>query len=233
MQKTDSYKKQAAEKAVEFLENGMIVGLGSGTTAQFALHRIGELIASNQLSKIIGIPSSRQTSRIAQRLEIPLGEINDYPVIDVTIDGADEVDPQLNLIKGGGGALLREKIIIQASKRVIIIVDENKMSSGLGKKWPVPIEVLPFSWKCEARFLSSLGAEVSLRQSASGKLFKSDQNNYILDVNFGQIKHLEELVKKLNQRAGIIGHGIFLELVTDIIVAGKKGISHLKRYELI
>ncbi|OGB60661.1 MAG: ribose 5-phosphate isomerase A, partial [Caldithrix sp. RBG_13_44_9] len=227
------YKSQAAEKAVEFLEDGMIIGLGSGTTAQFALRRIGELVASGKLGKIIGIPSSRQTDRIARRLAIPLGEINDFPEIDLTIDGADEVDPQLNLIKGGGGALLREKIIIQASKRVIIIVDESKISTRLGKKWPVPVEVLPFSWKCEERFLASLAGKVMLRKTNSGKPYKTDQNNFILDVKFSQIKQPEELVKKLNERAGIIGHGIFLESATDVIVAGKKGISHLKRYNLL
>ena len=233
MQKTVIYKSQAAEKAVEFLEDGMIIGLGSGTTAQFALRRIGELVASGKLGKIIGIPSSRQTDRIARRLAIPLGEINDFPEIDLTIDGADEVDPQLNLIKGGGGALLREKIIIQASKRVIIIVDESKISTRLGKKWPVPVEVLPFSWKCEERFLASLAGKVMLRKTNSGKPYKTDQNNFILDVKFIQIKQPEELVKKLNERAGIIGHGIFLESATDVIVAGKKGISHLKRYNLL
>jgi ribose 5-phosphate isomerase A len=233
MQNTDIYKRQAAEKAVEYLEDGMIVGLGSGTTAQFALRRIGELVAAGKLGKIIGIPSSRQTSRIARRLGIPLGEINDFPEIDLTIDGADEVDPQLNLIKGGGGALLREKIIVQASKRVIISVDESKISTRLGKKWPVPVEVLPFSWKCEEQFLVSLAGKVMLRKTISGKPYKTDQNNFILDVKFGQIKQLEELVKKLNERAGIIGHGIFLESATDIIVAGKKGISHLKRYNLL
>lgn len=233
MQKIVIYKSQAAEKAVEFLEDGMIIGLGSGTTAQFALRRIGELVASGKLGKIIGIPSSRQTDGIARRLGIPLGEINDFPEIDLTIDGADEVDPQLNLIKGGGGALLREKIIIQASKRVIIIIDESKISTRLGKKWPVPVEVLPFSWKCEERFLASLAGKVMLRKTNSGKPYKTDQNNFILDVKFSQIKQPEELVKKLNERAGIIGHGIFLESATDVIVAGKKGISHLKRYDLL
>ena len=233
MDKTDLYKDQAAEKAMEFIQDGMIIGLGSGTTAQFALQRIGDLISTRKLKKIIGIPSSRQTSRIARRLGIPLGEINDFPEIDLTIDGADEVDPQLNLIKGGGGALLREKIIIQASKRVIIIVDKSKISTRLGKKWPVPVEVLPFSWRCEERFLKSLGGKVMLRQTGDNKPYKTDQNNFILDVRFSQIRQAEELVKNLNERAGIIGHGIFLESATDVIVAGEKGISHLKRYELL
>ena len=233
MDKTDIYKDQAAEKAVEFIQDGMIIGLGSGSTARFALQRIGDLISASKLKKIIGIASSRQTSRIARRLGIPLGEINDFPEIDLTIDGADEVDPQLNLIKGGGGALLREKIIIQTSKRVIIIVDESKISTRLGKKWPVPVEVLPFSWKCEERFLSSLGGKVVLRRTNDNKPYKTDQHNFILDVKFSPIRQAEELVKKLNERAGIIGHGIFLESATDVIVAGKKGISHLKRYDLL
>ncbi len=230
---TDVYKKQVAEKAVEFLKDGMIVGLGTGTTTRFALLKISELINQGKLRRIIGIPSSRQTSQLAKRLGIPLGELNDHPSIDVTIDGADEIDPQLNMIKGGGGALLREKIIIQASKRVIIIVDESKLSKRLGKKFPVPVEVLPFCWKCEAQFLESIHARVILRQVKNGKVFKTDQNNYILDAYFGQIKQPEDLVKKLSQRAGILGHGIFLELATDVIVAGKKGISHHRRYDLL
>jgi ribose 5-phosphate isomerase A len=233
MNKTDIFKDQAAEKAVEFIQDGMIIGLGSGTTAQFALRRLSDLLSASKLKKIIGISSSRQTSRIARRLGIPLGEINDFPEIDLTIDGADEVDPQLNLIKGGGGALLREKIIIQASKRVIIIVDESKISTRLGKKWPVPVEVLPFSWRCEERFLSSLGGKVVLRRTSDNKPYKTDQNNFILDIKFSQIGQAEDLVKKLNERAGIIGHGIFLESATDVIVAGKKGITHLKRYDLL
>lgn len=230
---TDVYKKQAAEKAVEFLRDGMIVGLGSGTTTRFALQQISDLINQGKLRRIIGIPSSRLTSQLAKRLGIPLGELNDHTSIDITIDGADEIDPQLNMIKGGGGALLREKIIIQASKRVIIIVDESKLSNRLGKKFPVPVEVLPFCWKCESQYLESIHARVKLRQTKSGKIFKTDQNNYILDAYFNQIRQLDDLVKKLSQRAGIMGHGIFLELATDVIVAGKKGISHHRRYDLL
>jgi ribose 5-phosphate isomerase A len=154
----------------------------------------------------------------------------DFPQeIDLTIDGADEVDPQLNLIKGGGGALLREKIVAQASRREIIIVDESKLSPQLGTHWPVPVEVLPYGWQSQARYLESLGAEVTLRQTKEGCEFYTDQGNIILDSRFGPIADLEGLARLLETRAGVIEHGLFLNLAQDVIVAGPGGIRHLKR----
>jgi ribose 5-phosphate isomerase A len=165
----------------------------------------------------------------AAKMGIPMLTEDLPQAIDVTIDGADEVDPQLNLIKGGGGALLREKIVAQASCREIIIVDESKLSPQLGTHWPVPVEVLPYGWQSQARYLESLGAEVVLRQSADGKEFCTDQGNIILDSRFGPIADLEDLAQKLAARAGIMEHGLFLNLADDIIVAGSGGIKHLKR----
>ena len=149
--------------------------------------------------------------------------------IDITIDGADEVDPQLNLIKGGGGALLREKIVAQASRREIIIVDESKLSPQLGSHWPVPVEVLAYGWQSQARYLASLGAEVTIRRTPEGRVFTTDQGNMILDARFGPITDPEGLAQELAARAGILEHGLFLNLAQDVIVAGPKGIRHLQR----
>ncbi len=229
MDSVENLKKQAAEKAVEFIKSDMVIGLGTGSTAAFALQRIAELLKSGELKNILGIPSSVQTAKEALKLGIPLTTFDDHPAIDITIDGADEVDPQLNLIKGGGGALLREKILAQFSKRVIIIVDESKLSPVLGTKYPLPVEVLPFAWRPEALYLESLGAKITLRQQEDGNVYHTDQDNFILDCQFGEIKEPETLAAKLQQRAGIMAHGLFLGMASEVIVAGEKGIRHLTR----
>jgi ribose 5-phosphate isomerase A len=222
-------KKKAAARAVEFVQSGMVIGLGTGSTTGFALGLIGEAIKAGRLKDIAGIPSSLQTERLANELGIPLTTFDKHTEIDLTIDGADEVDPQLTLIKGGGGALLREKVLAQVSHRNIIIVDEGKLSPQVGTHWPVPIEVIPFSWPVEARYLTSLSATVTLRKKRDGSPFTTDQDNFILDADFGPITHANELAIKAGQRAGIVEHGLFLELATDVIVAGKDGVRHLTR----
>ena len=220
-------KKQAAERAVEFVESGMVVGLGHGSTAIFAVRRIAQLLRDGRLENILGVPCSLQVEAEAQQLGIPLTTLDEHPVVDLTIDGADEVDPDLNLIKGGGGALLREKIVAQASRREIIVVDESKLSPALGMRWSVPAEVVPFGYRSQAAYLESLGAEINVRQSSDGTLFKTDQGNLILDCRFGPIPDPARLAARLNRRAGIVGHGLFLGLATDVIVAGVEGIRHL------
>jgi ribose 5-phosphate isomerase A len=223
------YKQEAAEYAVKFIHSGMTVGLGTGSTAIYATRLIAELYRSGQLRDIVAIATSRAVWHSAVRMSIPMMS-EDFPQeIDLTIDGADEVDPQLNLIKGGGGALLREKIVAQASRREIIIVDESKLSPQLGTHWPVPVEVLPYGWQSQARYLESLGAEVTLRQTKEGCEFYTDQGNIILDSRFGPIADLEGLARLLETRAGVIEHGLFLNLAQDVIVAGPGGIRHLKR----
>jgi len=154
--------------------------------------------------------------------------LNEYPSIDLTIDGADEVDDEMNLIKGGGGALLREKIVAQASEREIIVVDETKLSPTLGTQWAVPVEVAPFGWRSQAAYLESLGAELTPRREEDGTLFRTDQGNLILDCDFGPIEDPASLAAQFNQRAGIMEHGLFLGLATDVIVAGAEGIRHLR-----
>lgn len=225
----DRWKQQAAWKAVELVESGMVVGLGTGSTADFATRRIGQLLQEGTLREIVGIPSSLRTERLAREVGIPLTTFEDHPRIDLTIDGADEVDPALNLIKGGGGALLREKVLAQASARNIIIVDESKLSPQLGEKWALPVEVIPFARRVEEEFLKSLGASVTLRSGDDGAAYRTDQGNFILDARFGPIEDPAALAERLNARAGIVEHGLFIGLATQIIVAGEAGTRVLTR----
>jgi ribose 5-phosphate isomerase A len=170
-----------------------------------------------------------RTENAARQLGIPLSDFETHPVIDVTIDGADEVDPELNLIKGGGGALLREKVLAQATRRNIIIVDESKLAPRLGTKWPLPVEVVPFARPAEERFMTSIGAAVTLR-SKDGRPVMTDQGNLLLDAAFGPMENPAAIAEQLNGRAGIVEHGLFLGLARDVIVAGQEGIRHLERH---
>lgn len=223
------YKEQAAQRAVQFVQSGMRVGLGTGSTAIFATRLIAERLQSGELRDIVAFATSRATEQEAIRLGIPLLP-DDLPEdIDVTIDGADEVDPAMNLIKGGGGALLREKIVAQVSAREIIVVDETKPSPRLGTRWPVPVEVIPFGWLAQARYLEALGAAYTVRQARDGVQFVTDSGNMILDCHFGPISDVRQLAVALNARAGIVEHGLFLDLATDLIVAGPGGVSHRTR----
>jgi ribose 5-phosphate isomerase A len=231
MASQDELKQEAAYHAVEMVESDMVVGLGSGSTADFATRRIGERLKSGAIKNIVGIPSSTKTEHLAKTLGIPLVGFDEKQQIDITIDGADEVDPDLNLIKGGGGALLREKVVAQASRQVVIIVDASKLSDRLGTRWALPVEVIAFAGKTEAAFLQSLGAAVSIRCLANGSAFYTDQNNLILDANFGPMEDPVKLALQLNERAGIVEHGLFLGLASDVIVAESNGVRHLKRNE--
>jgi len=225
----DALRKMAAEEAVKYVKNGMVIGLGTGRTASYALKFISDLLHSGRLKDIIGIPSSIKTAKKAHDLGIPLTNLDDHPIIDLTIDGADEIDPQLNLIKGGGGALLREKILAQASKKLVIIADEEKYVPKLGTKWAVPVEVIPFAWKTEMIFLETLGATVKIRLCDDGSIYKTDQDNYILDCRFGPLENPYKIAEKLNSRAGIMEHGLFLDITSEAIIAGQDGIKHLKQ----
>jgi ribose 5-phosphate isomerase A len=221
-------KQQAAERAVESLQPGMIVGLGTGSTAIFATRRIAQLFRDGQISEIIAFATSQDVWDEAERLGLPMMNEEMPQAIDLTIDGADEVDPEMNLIKGGGGALLREKIVAQASRRVIIVVDEGKLSPQLGSLHKLPVEVLGFGWRSQFRYLESLGARVEVRKNSDGKQFVTDSGNMILDCHFGPIANPVDLAARLSMRAGIIEHGLFLNLATDLIVAGKDGVRHLQ-----
>jgi ribose 5-phosphate isomerase A len=222
-------KRAAAERAVDFVQSGMVVGLGTGSTAIFATRRIGALLRAGTLRDLTGFPTSKATADEARALAIPLMDEDCPRAIDVTIDGADEVDPQLNLIKGGGGALLREKIVAEASRREVIVVDASKLSPVLGTRFALPIEVVPFGWRSQARFIEALGGRVVVRQGSAGAPFRTDQGNLILDCTFGPIAQPAELAQQLAARAGIVEHGLFLGLATDLIVADANGIRHTTR----
>jgi ribose 5-phosphate isomerase A len=222
-------KRQAAETAVESVESGMIVGLGHGSTAIWATRRIAELLAAGSLKNVLGVPCSITVEAEARQLGIPLTSLDDHPVVDLTIDGADEIAPNLDVIKGGGGALLREKMVAQASRREIIVADDSKVSPALGTRFAVPVEVIPFGWRAQVVFLESLGARVNLRQNQDGSPVKTDQGNFILDCAFGPISDPGRIAARMNERAGIVEHGLFLGLVTEVIIAGGSGVRQQKR----
>jgi ribose 5-phosphate isomerase A len=229
---TTRLKYLAAQHAVNYLDSGMIIGLGHGSTALEALKLIAGKMHEGSLRNILCIPASSKVEKIAINMGLPLTSLNHYPGIDVTIDSADEVTSALNLIKGGGGALLREKIMARASSREIIIVDESKLSKVLGTKYPVPVEVVSFGWRYQVDFLENLGAKVKMRLSAEGSPFITDHGNLILDCNFGPIEEPAQLSAKINEQAGIVEHGLFINLADDLVIAGEKGIRHLRRREL-
>jgi ribose 5-phosphate isomerase A len=227
----DRSKQQAAEQAVELIESGMTVGLGSGETATYAIRRIGLLLRAGKLEDIVGVPTSLETAAEAVRLGIPLLEDSRALPADITIDGADEIDPQLNLIKGRGGALLREKIVAQTSRRVVIVADDSKLSQSLGTRAALPVEVVPFGSRYQTEYLKQFipQAQISFRMGPDGSPVRTDQGNFILDCFTGPIEDPAELATRIQARAGVVAHGLFLKLATDLIVAGSTGIDHRTR----
>jgi ribose 5-phosphate isomerase A len=219
-------KQRAGEAAADQVQSGMVVGLGTGSTAVHAIRRLGALLAAGSLGRIIGIPTSEEAAREAQRLGIPLGSLDDHPVVDLTIDGADEIDPQLNLIKGLGGALLREKVVATASRRMIVVADERKRIDQLGTRAPVPVEVIRFARRPVIDYLTSLGARVVERQ-VEGATFITDEGNLILDCHFPGIETPRELDRLIRSQPGVVEHGLFLGLATDAIIAGADGLTTL------
>jgi ribose 5-phosphate isomerase A len=226
----EDMKRQAAEKAVQYVEEGMIVGLGTGSTIEFAIKKIGEMVKKGL--KIKGIPTSLRTKRLATELNIPLIDLEGDTVIDVTIDGADEVDGNLNLIKGGGGALTREKIIAYHSKKVIIIVDETKIVKGLGCDSFLPVEVTKWGWQSTKKILEGLGCTAELR-TITGEPYITDNQNYIIDCDFGKITEPENLEKEINNIPGVLENGLFIGLADEVIVGSKQGIMTLERQDIV
>lgn len=209
---------------MKFVRDGMVLGLGTGSTVEYALLKISELIREGSLRNIVGIPTSTATLNEALRLGIGITDFKHHSRIDLTIDGADEIDPGLNLIKGGGGALLHEKIVAQASDEEIIIADDSKFSQSLGTKWALPVEVMEFALYSEIAYLKSIGADVKLRMSGNVP-FVTDEGNLIIDCNFGPIPDINGLAGKLDRRAGIVEHGLFIKLATRAILASPCGIK--------
>lgn len=221
----DELKKRAAEQAVEFVRSGMVVGLGTGSTMRHALDRIGELLREGKLRGIVGLPTSERTLAHAQRVGIPLADLEEYPECDLAIDGADEVDPDFNLVKGRGGALLREKMVATVAKQFIVIVDQTKLVERLGTRGPVPVEVVKFAWKSTARSLERLGCEARLRM-AEGKPYFTDNQNYILDCYFqSPLEKPRETAISIKTICGVVEHGLFLDMASMVVVASSDGVS--------
>lgn len=223
----DQLKAAAAEAAAAQLQDGMIVGLGTGTTAAFAIEAIGKRVA--QGLKIIGVPTSERTTQQAAALGIPLAPVEEHEWIDVTIDGADEVEiGTLNLIKGRGGALLREKIVATSSRKLIIIVDDSKLVNRLGSHDPIPVEVVTFGWETTERRLRRIGGNPVLRRFGDGTIFVTDGGHYILDCKFGALPESADTERKLNNTVGVVEHGMFLGMTGMVIVGGSNGVKILE-----
>src|SRR5438128_2511362 len=210
-------KQRAAEAAMTYVQSGMLVGLGTGSTADYFLQALGHAVKDGKLTGIRGVPTSRASERRAQHLGIALTTLVENPALDVAVDGADEVDPNLNLIKGLGGALLREKIIAQAAKKFIVIADGGKRVDALGTKAPLPVEVTQFSHEAHIPFFTTLGATPALRKAPDGAPFVTDNGNYIYDLRFPRIENPRELEIKLLRRGGVVDTGLFLDIAAVAI----------------
>jgi ribose 5-phosphate isomerase A len=224
----DELKRAAAESAVTQVKDGMVVGLGSGSTAALAVSALGRRVREGL--RIAGIPTSERTAAQARALDIPLTTLGEHSQIDLTIDGADEAEAgSLNLIKGHGGALLREKIVASASQRLVIVADESKLVDRLGQRQSVPVEVNPFGWQVTARKLGALGANPVLRRGSDGEAFRSDGGHYILDCAFGPLDAAETLANALDHVVGVVEHGLFIGMASELRVAGGGGVRVLYR----
>lgn len=219
-------KRQASYKAVEFVKDGMVVGLGTGSTATFAVAALSERVA--QGLKVEAIATSEKTAQQAIRSGIKLTDFSHRQQIDITIDGADEVErTTLNLIKGLGGALFREKLVASASKRVIIVVDETKLVNCLGSHTPVPVEVVPFGWQLTAHRLKNLGASPVLRCDQEKQPFLTDNSNYVLDCQFGMISDSDGLSDQISRTIGVVESGLFVKMTSLVVVGKSTGIELL------
>ena len=218
-------KELAGRAAAELVVSGNIVGLGTGSTAYFAVLALGERVKSGL--KIIGIPTSVATAELARAVGIPLSTLDEHPEIDITIDGADEVDPQLRLIKGGGGALLREKIIAAASKKMVVVADSSKVVPALGK-FPLPVEIIPFAEVVLEKKITALGASCKLRNRADGTAFVTDEGHHILDCSFGRIADPPALARALNDMPGVVEHGLFIGIAKLALVGKGSTVAEIR-----
>lgn len=225
--KLEARKQAAAEKAVAQVKSGMALGLGTGSTTRFAVAKIGVLWQAGKLTDIVGVPTSEATAQQARSYGIPLTTLNEQPCLDLAIDGADEVSPQFDLIKGLGGALLREKMVETAARRFVVIIDDSKLVTKLGSRGPLPVEVVQFGWLAQVRWLETMGCTVALRGSADSP-FVTDNGNYILDCTFADgIDNPAALASACTNRVGVVEHGLFLAMVDEVIVADAHGVRML------
>ena len=228
----DDLKRQAAARALEQVQDGMKLGLGTGSTAKHFVELLGERVRTGL--KIIGVPTSEATRADAERCAVPLTTLDQIDRLDLTVDGADEVDPNLNLIKGGGGALLREKIVAAASDRMIVIADETKWVQTLGR-FPLPIEVIPFGLGATRRAIeaafskNSVSGQMDIRKAKDGHAFVTDGRHWIVDARLGQIPDSPGLAAALSSIPGVVEHGLFIGLASMAVLAGSQGIRVVER----
>lgn len=219
-------KESAGRAAAKLVRDGEIVGLGTGSTAYFTVVALGERVKAGL--KIIGIPTSVHTADLARKVGIPLTTLDEHPEIDITIDGADEIDPKLNLIKGGGGALTREKVIATASKKMVVVADSGKVVATLGK-FPLPVEIIAFARTVIEKKIASLGATPKLRTKPDGSPFITDNGNQILDCNFGKIDDPAALARVLSDTPGIVEHGLFIGIAKVALIGRGASVEELNR----
>lgn len=227
------HKQQAASAALDLVEPGMRLGLGHGSTVLWAVRLLAERVASGQLSNLTIVPCSTLIQEEARSLGMPITQLDDVSGLDLVLDGADEITAQLDCIKGGGGALLKEKILAQAAAKFVIIADSTKLSQALGTHWPVPVECIPWGRDILRKYLESLGATIILRQDADGRAFLTEQGNIIFDCDFGPIADPAFLAMQLSTRAGVVEHGLFLQMADEAVLAGPGGVQRLRREPLL
>jgi ribose 5-phosphate isomerase A len=225
----ETYKRQAAERALDYVQSGMVLGLGTGSTAKHMLYGLAARLADGRLRDIVGVPTSSQAGALARELGIPLGTLEQYPQLDLALDGADEVDPALNLIKGLGGALLYEKIVESSTKRLIIMADESKLVAQLGTHAPLPVEVIPFGLPLITSRLAALGCTPVLRRAADKRPYRTDEGNMILDCRFSAIPDPLALGVAIKVIPGVVEHGLFIGMASVVLVAGARGVTTMLR----
>ncbi len=230
MSDVEGLKRKAAERAVELVEDGMRLGLGTGSTARHVLEVLAERRVRGELPGILGVPTSHRTEELARELGIPLSTLDSETHLDLTIDGADEVDPRLELVKGLGGALLWEKIVASASDRMAVVVDDRKLVARLGERSPLPVEVVPFGWRTHVDAIRDLGGEPELRRDPSGEPYRTDGGHFILDCRFADgIGDPESLDTALCCRPGVVETGLFVGLADVVVVARADGTEIRRR----
>lgn len=224
---SNSEKQMVARASLKFIEDGQVVGLGTGSTATYFIQFLGERVKAGL--KIRGVPTSVRTQQLAVKCGIPLVTLDQIESIDVDVDGADEFDPQLRLLKGGGGALLREKIIASVSRKFVVLADSSKQVPVLGK-FPLPVEVISFAETLLAKRISQLGAKVTVRKTADGATFRTDEGHHILDCAFGQIPDPPTLARTLSDMPGVVEHGLFINMASVVLLAKGEQVIEIGGY---
>jgi ribose 5-phosphate isomerase A len=219
-------KKVAGEKAAEYVQNGMTLGLGTGSTVQYFVEKLGEMVGEGL--DVVGVPTSKRTEELARKVGVPLSTLEETPALDLTVDGADEVDPNLNLIKGMGGALLREKMVASSSREFIVIADDSKVVERLGTKSPLPVEVTQFGWTSVKEWIAKLGS-IPKRRMIEGNPYLTDNQNYLLECEFKGIDDPYALDASLHKLPGVVETGLFLDLTCRVIIGKESGVEELEK----